>query len=121
MNTDSDSQMYAQGGSQGGQHPNGQYDANGLAQQLQSQHLNPRTPSSPQRPRTSGSLQAGPDYVVFERNPDNFSQQTRDRAAACKLKVELFYTENVQHAVERNLRYDSHTHHTVLYVVFVQC
>ncbi|KAI5808730.1 kinase-like domain-containing protein [Peziza echinospora] len=98
------SQGSAQGQQQFQQNPSGQYDANGLAQQLQNQHLNSRAPTSPQRPRTSGSLQAGSDYVVFERNTENFSQQTRERAAATKMKVELFYNQNVQHAVERNQR-----------------
>ncbi|KAF8459018.1 kinase-like domain-containing protein [Terfezia claveryi] len=108
MNSSSDSQMFStqDQGSQGQQQfqNNGQYDASGLAQKLQDQHLNSRTPSSPQRPRTSGSLQAGSDYVVFERNTENFSPQTREKAAATKLKVELFYNQNVQHAVERNQR-----------------
>lgn len=109
MNADTDSQMYGNHdqGSQGQQQfqqNSGQYDASGLAQKLQDQHLNSRAPGSPQRPRTSGSLQAGSDYVVFERNTENFSPQTRERAAATKMKVELFYNQNVQHAVERNQR-----------------
>lgn len=99
-NYDNDTPMHGSGQSQ-----SSQYDANGLAQQLQSQHLGSRTPGSPQqRPRTSGSLQASSDYVMFERNTENFSQQTRERAAATKMKVELFYNQNVQHAVERNQR-----------------
>ena len=109
MSSNSDSQMFntQDQGSQGQQQfqNNGQYDASGLAQKLQDQHLNSRAPSSPQRPRTSGSLQAGSDYVVFERNTETFSPQTREKAAATKLKVELFYNQNVQHAVERNQRY----------------
>ena len=110
MNIDSDSQMY---GNQQSQGSSSQYDASGLAQKLQDQHLNSRAPSSPQRPRTSGSLQAGSDYVIFERNPDNFSAQTRERAAATKMKVELFYNQNVQHAVERNQRYANQVTHQI--------
>ena len=116
MNIDNDSQMYGNQQSQGSlgqQGSSSQYDASGLAQKLQDQHLNSRAPSSPQRPRTSGSLQAGSDYVIFERNPDNFSAQTRERAAATKMKVELFYNQNVQHAVERNQRYANQITHQI--------
>ncbi|KAI5839870.1 kinase-like domain-containing protein [Morchella snyderi] len=88
------------------------YDANGLAQQLQNQHLNPRqgnaSPGSPQRPRTSGSLQAGgavkDDYVVFQRDDSTFTSSTRERAKALKVKVELHYNQSVGYAVERNQR-----------------
>ncbi|KAK9238712.1 kinase-like domain-containing protein [Lipomyces kononenkoae] len=46
----------------------------------------------------------GSDYVMFERNPDQFSKITLQRAAAAKLKIENFYQLNVSHAVERNQR-----------------
>jgi hypothetical protein len=87
------------------------YDANGLAHQLQNQHLSARqagSPGSPQRPRTSGSSQASgslrDDYVIFNRDDLNFSASTRERAKALKLKVELHYNQSVAHAVERNQR-----------------
>lgn len=89
------------------------YDANGLAQQLQNQHLNARQnnpPGSPQgqRPRTAGSLQASgslkDDYVVFPRDDSGFSSSTRERAKALKVKVELHYNQSVGYAVERNQR-----------------
>ncbi|KAL7270254.1 Serine/threonine-protein kinase [Rhizina undulata] len=87
----------------------GVYDANGLAQQLQNQHLNTRQgPGSPQqRPRTAGSLQAGQlkdDYVVFHRDDSHFSASTRERAKALKVKVEHHYNQSVSYAVERNQR-----------------
>lgn len=88
------------------------YDANGLAHQLQNQHLNAsragNPPGSPQRPRTSGSLQAGTvkdDYVVFQRDDSPFTSSTRERAKALKVKVELHYNQSVGYAVERNQRY----------------
>ncbi|KAG0634024.1 kinase-like domain-containing protein [Tuber brumale] len=92
------------------------YDANGLAHQLQNQHLSARQgnqnnpPGSPQgqRPRTSGSLQASgslkDDYVVFPRDDSTFSSSTRERAKALKVKVELHYNQSVAYAVERNQR-----------------
>ncbi|CAZ86148.1 unnamed protein product [Tuber melanosporum] len=92
------------------------YDANGLAHQLQNQHLSARQgnqnnpPGSPQgqRPRTSGSLQASgslkDDYVVFLRDDSTFSSSTRERAKALKVKVELHYNQSVAYAVERNQR-----------------
>lgn len=83
-----------------------QQDAAGLAQQLQNQHL--RSPGSPQRPRTSGSLQASgtvkDDYVVFHRDDSPFTSSTRERAKALKVKVELHYNQSVGYAVERNQR-----------------
>jgi len=86
-----------------------QYDPNGLARQLQNQHLGSNSPQSQGqgRPKTPGqqSLQTpNTDYVYFERNVENFSNSTRERAAAAKMKMELYYQNNVQHAVERNQR-----------------
>ncbi|KAF3918519.1 Phototropin-2 [Orbilia brochopaga] len=60
-----------------------------------------------QRPRTAGSLGSttrDEDYVTIPRDPSGFMPITRERATACKLKVELFYKQNVQHALERNTR-----------------
>ncbi|KAA8909194.1 kinase-like domain-containing protein [Sphaerosporella brunnea] len=78
----------------------GGYDANGLAHQLQNQHLS--------RPRTSGSTQASGslnnDYIIFSRDDSMFSSSTKERAKALKLKVELHYNQSVAHAVERNQR-----------------
>jgi protein-serine/threonine kinase len=92
----------------------GGYDANGLAHQLQNQHLSARQPATPgspqggQRPRTSGSTQASgslrDDYVVFNRDDSLFQPSTKERAKALKLKVELHYNQSVAHAVERNQR-----------------
>lgn len=88
-----------------------------LVQQTQNQHLagSPVGGSglplgvggAQQRPRTAGSLGSvsrDDDYVTIPRNPDVFQPITRERATACKLKIELFYKQNVQHALERNQR-----------------
>jgi protein-serine/threonine kinase len=104
------------------------YDPNALSQQLQNQHLAGGGPLSPsgqmqggmpfgamsngganaqQRPRTAGSLGSvsrDDDYVTIQRNPDGYAPLTRERATATKLKIELFYKQNVQHALERNQR-----------------
>ncbi|KAK6531445.1 Serine/threonine-protein kinase [Arthrobotrys megalospora] len=59
-----------------------------------------------QRPRTAGSLGSNKfeeDYSI-QRDPTTYSPITRERATACKLKIELFYKQNVQHALERNVR-----------------
>ncbi|EWC48446.1 serine kinase CBK1 [Drechslerella stenobrocha 248] len=68
---------------------------------------NPSNGSSQQRPRTAGSLSSAPrddDYVTIVRDASSYQPITRERATACKLKVELFYKQNVQHALERNQR-----------------
>lgn len=105
-------QQYAQQQQYQQQQYSNSYDANGLAHQLQNQHLNAsragNSPASPQRPRTSGSLQAGTvkdDYVVFQRDDSPFTSSTRERAKALKVKVELHYNQSVGYAVERNQRY----------------
>jgi protein-serine/threonine kinase len=92
---------------------NNAYDANGLARQLQNQHLTPGQGAAAapggQRPRTSGSSQASgsvrDDYVMFQRDDTNFNPSTKERAKALKLKVELHYNQSVAHAVERNQRF----------------
>lgn len=87
------------------------YDANGLARQLQNQHLTTgqggQQQPQQQRPRTAGSQASGTvqnDYVVFNRDDSSFSSSTKERAKALKLKVELHYNQSVAHAVERNQR-----------------
>ena len=107
------------GSSQQWQQQQQQFDPNALSQQLQNQHIaSPTLPNATlatsgvnggagQRPRTAGSLGGGSrddDYVMIQRNTDSFSQITKERAVATKLKVELFYKQNVQHALERNQR-----------------
>ncbi|KAF3080946.1 Serine/threonine-protein kinase [Orbilia oligospora] len=62
--------------------------------------------NSQQRPRTAGSLGSNKfeeDYSI-QRDPTTYAPITRERATACKLKIELFYKQNVQHALERNVR-----------------
>ncbi|KAF3930422.1 Phototropin-2 [Dactylellina cionopaga] len=60
-----------------------------------------------QRPRTAGSLGSAKvedDYITLPRDSSQYQPITRERATATKLKVELFYKQNVQHALERNQR-----------------
>ena len=117
-------QQFSQQQQQQQQQFSGGYDANGLAHQLQNQHLSARQAVAPgsaqqqqqqlqqqqqqQRPRTSGSTQASgslrDDYVVFNRDDSLFQPSTKERAKALKLKVELHYNQSVAHAVERNQR-----------------
>lgn len=40
----------------------------------------------------------------FERHPEEFSNTTRERAAAVKLKIEHYFNDTVQQAKERNAR-----------------
>ncbi|EPS36700.1 hypothetical protein H072_9738 [Dactylellina haptotyla CBS 200.50] len=60
-----------------------------------------------QRPRTAGSLGStkfDEEETRISRDPGQYQPVTRERATATKLKVELFYKQNVQHALERNQR-----------------
>ncbi len=50
------------------------------------------------------SHQAPIDYATFERFPDLFSKQTQEKASSVKLKIENFFKNTVQHAIERNQR-----------------
>lgn len=52
----------------------------------------------------SNSSSNSPDYVYFERHPEQFSQTTQEKAAAVKLRIEHFFNINVNHAIERNQR-----------------
>lgn len=48
----------------------------------------------------------GPDYVVFERLPQQaFSRSGLEKATAAKLKLEHYYKKAVDDVVERNTRY----------------
>ncbi|GMK55161.1 hypothetical protein CspeluHIS016_0202170 [Cutaneotrichosporon spelunceum] len=55
-------------------------------------------PSSPNTP------DRGPDYVYFERRPQQFSEETRGKATAAKMKLELYYKEAVEGVVGRKER-----------------
>lgn len=46
----------------------------------------------------------GPDYVYFERLPNQFSESTRGKATAAKMKLELYYKEAVEGVVGRKER-----------------
>ena len=46
----------------------------------------------------------GPDYVYFERRPNQFSEMTRGKATAAKMKLELYYKEAVEGVVGRKER-----------------
>lgn len=55
---------------------------------------------------TNGASPAdkGPDYVYFERLPQQFSESTRGKATAAKMKLELYYKEAVEGVVGRKER-----------------
>lgn len=44
------------------------------------------------------------NYVFFNRQPNQLSKTTQDKAAAMKLKFENYYQMSVSHAIERNQR-----------------
>jgi protein-serine/threonine kinase len=46
----------------------------------------------------------GPDYVYFERKPNQFGENTLGKAMAAKMKLELFYKEAVEGVVGRKER-----------------
>lgn len=46
----------------------------------------------------------GPDYVYFERKPNQFGESTLGKAMAAKMKLELFYKEAVEGVVGRKER-----------------
>ena len=52
----------------------------------------------------SGSDNKGPDYVYFERKPNQFGENTLGKAMAAKMKLELFYKEAVEGVVGRKER-----------------
>lgn len=52
----------------------------------------------------NGSSDKGPDYVYFERRPQQFSEMTRGKATAAKMKLELYYKEAVEGVVGRKER-----------------
>jgi protein-serine/threonine kinase len=53
----------------------------------------------------AGTPDKGPDYVYFERRPQLFSEMTRGKATAAKMKLELYYKEAVEGVVGRKERY----------------
>lgn len=52
----------------------------------------------------SPTLDKGPDYVYFERRPNQFAEETRGKATAAKMKLELYYKEAVEGVVGRKER-----------------
>ena len=65
------------------------------------------TSSSTMAPSLSnGPSLRGPDYVVFERLPQQaFSRSSLEKATAAKLKLEHYYKKAVDDVVERNARW----------------
>ncbi len=60
-------------------------------------------PSGVVTPRggSPGLTDRGPDYVYFERKPNQFGQELVQKATAAKMRLELYYKEAVQGVVER--------------------
>ena len=46
----------------------------------------------------------GPDYVYFERKPNQFGENVAGKATAAKMKLELYYKEAVEGVVGRKER-----------------
>lgn len=46
----------------------------------------------------------GPDYVYFERKPNQFGEAITGKAMAAKMKLELYYKEAVEGVVGRKER-----------------
>ncbi|WVR09314.1 hypothetical protein IAU60_006379 [Kwoniella sp. DSM 27419] len=67
-----------------------------------SNSLHPTGPPS----LSSGQAQAdkGPDYVYFERKPNQFGEATQGKAMTAKMKLELYYKEAVEGVVGRKER-----------------
>lgn len=65
-------------------------------------------PSSSQNLHPSSSQQSvndkGPDYVYFERKPNQFGEAITGKAMAAKMKLELYYKEAVEGVVGRKER-----------------
>lgn len=63
-------------------------------------------PSGVVTPRggSPGLTDRGPDYVYFERKPNQFGQELVQKATAAKMRLELYYKEAVQGVVERKER-----------------
>jgi protein-serine/threonine kinase len=117
------------------QHLQQRFDANGLAQQLSSQHLggNGRSGSpygrqgspNPQRPRTAdnrgygygsyGAAQGGPRYPSLydeeapKRMPEKYSDNVDKQATMSKSLINTFFKDSVQRARDRNQRWSAHT------------
>lgn len=122
-------QYQGQQGNLQNQHLQQRFDANGLAQQLSSQHLGGsgrsgspygRQPSpNPQRPRTAdnrgysyGSYGAsqgprGPslyDEEAPKRAPEKYSENVEKQATMSKGLINTFFKDSVQRARDRNQR-----------------
>lgn len=80
---------------------------------LTNSNLNPRSPASPRgpqniyidsnQPRSPVSVENAP-RVNFVKRPEQFSQTSREKASATQLKIENFYHQSVNHAIDRNKR-----------------
>lgn len=60
--------------------------------------------SDPSGNGANGADDKGPDYVYFDRQPNQFSESTRGKATAAKMKLELYYKEAVEGVVGRKER-----------------
>jgi protein-serine/threonine kinase len=52
----------------------------------------------------AGQNSKGADYVYFDRTTTGFSDEAVPRAKAAQLKLEHYYKEAVEAAIERNTR-----------------
>lgn len=61
-------------------------------------------PSSSQQGIAGSPGDKGPDYVYFERKPNQFGETIAGKAMAAKMKLELYYKEAVEGVVGRKER-----------------
>jgi len=73
----------------------------GASQQAQAQQAQGSLHPSPSQQAVS---EKGPDYVYFERKPNNFGDGTTGKAMAAKMKLELYYKEAVEGVMGRKER-----------------
>ena len=60
--------------------------------------------SAGQMPTTSSSSNKGPDYVYFQRNPQQYSTHISQKSTATKMRMELYYKQAVEGVVQRKER-----------------
>lgn len=62
-------------------------------------------PASLSPPLGHSPSDKGPDYVYFERKPNQYGEATAGKAMAAKMRLELFYKEAVEGVVGRKERW----------------
>lgn len=85
-------------------HPTGGMSPGGMDVQMGNAQHNYAGGMSPSSPGGATPTDKGPDYVWVDRRPNQFSEETRGKATAAKMKLELYYKEAVEGVVGRKER-----------------